>query len=143
MVSAAVFSCILITSQKRMFFSSNVNPLISVLGTPGNTLVMILYVQKITTSISVYVFALVVFDLTTFFSGIVLTGVSIDNMALVLVFFAGDVAIILSTFFQAFVAIKHLMVVRRLYAFKSVRYGPNKFWFWFSSRWWMLCVQWR
>ena len=81
---------------KAMFFSSIVNLLICMLGTPGNILVMTMYVQKITTCISVYVFALVVVGLTTCVSGIILTVASIDNKALVLVFFADDVDIIFS-----------------------------------------------
>ena len=81
---------------KTMLFSSIVNLLICMLGTPGNILVMTLYVQKMTTCISVYVFALVVVGLTTCVSGIILTVASIDNKALMLVFFADDVDKILS-----------------------------------------------
>ena len=56
---------------------------------------MYVYVQTMTSYISVYVFALVVLVLTTCVSGIILTVASIDNMA-VLVFFADDVNIIFS-----------------------------------------------
>ena len=103
---------------RTMLFSSTVNLLMCILGTPGNVLVMTVYVRKMTSSVRVYMFALSVVDLTTCISGIVLSVAPVDNMAMVFVFFAGDISIIFSTFLLAFIAIERILAVRRPYAFK-------------------------
>ena len=103
---------------RTMLFSSTVNLLMCILGTPGNVLVMTVYVQKMTSSVRTYMFALAVADLTTCISGIVLSVAPVDHTAMVLIFFAGDISIAFSTFLLAFIAIERLLAVRRPFAFK-------------------------
>ena len=103
---------------RTMLFSSTANLLMCVVGTPGNVLVMTVYVQKMTSSVRAYMFALAVADLTTCVGGIVLSVAPVDHTAMVLVFFTGDISISFSTFLLAFIAIERLLAVRRPFAFK-------------------------
>ena len=111
---------------RTMLFSSTMNLLLCVLGTPGNVLVMTVYVRQMTSSVRVYMFALSVVDLITCINGIVLSIAPVDHMAMVLVFYAGDISIAFSTFLLAFIAIERILAVRRPYAFKcSARRAKN------------------
>ena len=104
--------------NRTVLFSSTVNLLMCVVGTPGNVLVMTVYVRKMTSSVRVYMFALSVADLITYVSGIVLSVAPVDHTVMVLFFFAGDTSIAFSAFLLAFIAIERLLAVRRPFAFK-------------------------
>ena len=99
-------------------FLSTANLQMCIVGTPGNVLVMTVYVRKMTTSVRVYMFALSVADLITCVGGIVLSVAPVDHAVMVLLFYAGDISISFSTFLLAFIAIERLLAVRRPFAFK-------------------------
>ena len=103
---------------RALLFSSTVNLLMCVVGTPGNVVVMTVYVRKMTSSVRVYMFALSVADLITCVSGIVLSVAPVDHMVMVLLFYAGDISLAFSAFLLAFIAIERLLAVRRPFAFK-------------------------
>ena len=103
---------------RTILFSSTVNLLMCVVGTPGNFLVMTVYARKMTSSVRVYMFALSVADLITCVSVIVLSVAPIDHTVIVLLFYAGDISFAFSAFLLAFIAIERLLAVRRPFAFK-------------------------
>ena len=103
---------------RAVVFSSTINLLMCIVGTPGNVLVMTVYIRKMTSSVRVYMFALSVADLITCVGGIVLSVAPVDHVVMVLLFFTGDISIAFSAFLLAFIAIERLLAVRRPFAFK-------------------------
>ena len=90
--------------------------IVSVLGLPGNLLLIAVYVRKMTTSTRVYMFALAVSDSFVCLCGIVpcLTWNLITRSITLFIF---DVSVIFSMFLLAFVAIERLIAVRYPHSF--------------------------
>ena len=89
----------------------------SVLGVPGNVLVIAVYIMKMTSSTRVYMFALAVADLAVCFCGIGLATLSYDHVTLEVLLFCGHMSLTFSMMLLAFVSIERLMAVRRPHTF--------------------------
>ena len=87
------------------------------IGLPGNMLVIAVYVDNMTTSTRVYLFALAIVYSVVCVSGIILTGVKIGQVLMYVVDVAKEISLIFSVFLLAFVATERLMAVRRPHTF--------------------------
>ena len=90
--------------------------IVSVLGLPGNLLLIAVYVRKMTTSTRVYMFALAVGDSFVCFCGIVFCLTS-HFLTTCIMFFIMDVSVTFSMFLLVFVAIERLIAVRYPHSF--------------------------
>ena len=90
------------------------------LGLPGNVLVIAVYIDSMTTSTRVYMFALAVVDSVVCVCGVILTGVKIGQVLMHVVDVTAEVSHIFSVFLLVFIAIERLIAVRRPHTF-SVR----------------------
>ena len=103
------------TSKKLDFL--NVVFFLCVLGLPGNLLIIVVYVRKLTTSTKVYMFALAISDSALCVCGIGLT-VAITDFVTVLIFHCIiSASIVFSMFLLVFVSIERLIAVRRPHSF--------------------------
>ena len=89
----------------------------SVLGVPGNVLVIAVYIMKMTSSTRVYMFALAVADLAVCISGIGLAMLNFDHITEEVLVFSGHMSLTFSMMLLAFVSLERLMAVRRPHTF--------------------------
>ena len=85
---------------------------ICVLGIPGNVLVVAVYVQKMTTSIRMYMFALAVVDLVTCVYGIVIATATFGYVGTELAKHCAFLTLSFSSFLLVFVSVERLLAVR-------------------------------
>ena len=105
------------TASTRMYILNFVLFILCQIGLPGNVLVIAVYIDNMTTSTRVYMFALAVVDLVVCVCGIILTGVKIGKVLMNVVDVAKEISLIFSVFLLAFVATERLMAVRRPHTF--------------------------
>ena len=91
--------------------------LLSMIGIPGNVLVIAVYAQQMKTSTRVYMFALAVADLTVCVCGVILTSVTLSYLMVQIVVCAGHMTITFSVMLLAFVSIERLLAVTRPHTF--------------------------
>ena len=89
----------------------------SVLGVPGNVLVIAVYILKMTSSTRVYMFALAVADLVVCICGIGLAMLNFDHITEEVLVFCGHMSLTFSMMLLAFVSLERLMAVRRPHTF--------------------------
>ena len=104
-------------SSDRLFILHFAVFLLCQIGLPGNVLVIAVYIDNMTTSTRVYMFALAVVDSVVCVCGIILTGVKIGKVPMNVVDVAKEVSLIFSVFLLAFIAIERLIAVRRPHTF--------------------------
>ena len=104
-------------SSKYVYFPSTVAFLICMLGTPGNVLVIAVYVRNMTTSTRVYLFALAVVDSVACVSGIILTGVPVSQLTVTLLLTSGRMSTFFSVLLLAFLSTDRLVAVTRPHTF--------------------------
>ena len=92
-------------------------PILCGVGLPGNLLVILIYVTKMTSSTRVYLFALAVADTAICVCGIVLTVAPITFMIHEIFMFVINLSIIFSMYLLVFVSVERLIAVRRPLAF--------------------------
>ena len=102
---------------RDVFLPSLPTFLISVMGLPGNLLVIVVYVDNMTTSTRVYMFALAVADFVSCCSGIILTRAPINFILVQIVIFVSDISIAVSCVLLAFMSVERLIAVSRPHKF--------------------------
>ena len=97
--------------QKYVYFPSTVVFVLCMLGTPGNVLVVVIYVRNMVTSTRVYLFSLAVVDSVACGSGIILTGVPVSQLTVTLLVVSGRMSTFFSVLLLAFVSTERLVAV--------------------------------
>ena len=106
-----------VDSSTRVYIFNFLLFILCQIGLPGNVLVIAVYVDNMSTSTRVYLFALAVVDLVVCVCGIILIGVKIGQVLMDAVDVAKEISLIFSVFLLAFVATERLMAVRRPHTF--------------------------
>ena len=107
----------MVDSSTREYILNVVLFVSCLIGLPGNVLVIAVYVDNMTTSTRVYMFALAIVDLVVCVCGIILTGVKIGQVLMHVVDVAKEISLIFSVFLLVFVATERLVAVRRPHTF--------------------------
>ena len=95
----------------------NIGLLLCVLGLPGNLLVIVVYMRKMTTSTRVYMFALAVGDTAVCVCGIFLITTAMDSITTSVFVFALNTSVTFTAYMLVFVSIERLIAVRRPHSF--------------------------
>ena len=103
-----------VLSEKEDFFIIGV--ILSVIGVPGNVLIIAVYVRKLTTSTRVYMFALGMADFAVCCSGIVMT-LFRSNLPMIIFGITYTFSVWFSMFLLVFVSIERLIAVMRPHSF--------------------------
>ena len=104
-------------ASKIVYFPSVAIFLMSLLGLPGNVLVFVVYVRKMTTSTRAYMFALAVADSAVCVCGIILSSVPVTKGTALLVLISSETLLFFSILLLAFVSTERLVAVRRPHTF--------------------------
>jgi len=103
----------------RVHFPSTAGFLMCLLGIPGNMLVMAVYIQNMTTSTRVYLFALAVADSIACFAGIVLTKIATSVLTATLLLMSSRLSVFFSVFLLVYLSMDRLSAVLRPHTFTS------------------------